>query len=140
MEILAATARRPLLVDVAGGGCGNFDWRILGEMGKIDSCFAGLGLGRHSQEVGIMDASEKISPEALRAFLHARVDDLAQTLADAVNAARPGHLINDSEEIIRVAMDDLRRTAFEAAVQERINAAEAAFPPSGGSKDRPQET
>lgn len=87
-----------------------------------------------------MDAPPKISPEALRVFLHAKVDDIARTLTDAVNAARPGHLINDSEEIVRVAMDELRRAAFEAVIQEKVNAAEAAFPPSSGSKDRPQET
>jgi hypothetical protein len=86
-----------------------------------------------------MDASPKISAEALRTFLHGKVDELAETLTDAVNAARPGHLINDSEELVRVAMDELRRAAFEAAVQQKVNAAEAAFSPSGGPYDGSQE-
>ena len=86
-----------------------------------------------------MDASPKISVESLRTFLHGKVDEIAETLTDAVNGARPGHLINDSEEIVRVAMDELRRAAFEAAIQQKVNAAEAAFPPSGGSNDGPQE-
>jgi len=87
-----------------------------------------------------MDASPKISAEALAAFLHGKVDDIAEKLTDAVNGARPGHLINDSEELVRVAMDELRRAAFEAAIQQKVNAAEAAFPPSGGPDDGPQES
>ena len=86
-----------------------------------------------------MDASPKISAEALRAFLHGKVDDIAEKLTDAVNSARPGHLINDSEEFVRVAMDELRRAAFEAAIQQKVDAAEAAFSPSSGLSDRPQE-
>ena len=79
-----------------------------------------------------MDGTPKVSVESLRTFLHGRVDDIAEMLADAVDSARPGHLINDSEEIVRVAMDELRRAAYEAAIQQKIDAAEAAFPPSSG--------
>ena len=79
-----------------------------------------------------MDECPKSSPEGLRRFLHGKVDELVERLTDSMNAERPGHLINDSEEPFREAMDELRRAAFEAAVQEKINAAEAAFPPSGG--------
>lgn len=87
-----------------------------------------------------MDESLKVSPEALREFLRSKVDDIAEKLADAVNNARPGHLVNDSEELVRVAMDELRRSAFEAAIQQKIDAAEAAFPPSSGSCNGPQES
>ena len=87
-----------------------------------------------------MDESPKISPEALRRFLHGKVDEMAVKLTDAVNGARPGHLINDSEELIRAVMDEFRRGAFEAAIQEKIDAAEAAFSPSGGLHDGPQES
>jgi hypothetical protein len=87
-----------------------------------------------------MDESSKVCAEAMREFLRSKVDDIAEKLTDAVNGARPGHLINDSEELIRVAMDEFRRSAFEAAIQHKIDAAEAAFPPSGGSCHGPQES
>jgi hypothetical protein len=56
-------------------------------------------------------------------------------VADAVNEAAPGQIITGSEEKVRDLFADLRRQAFEQAVQMRVDAAEAAFPPSAGSED-----
>jgi hypothetical protein len=61
-------------------------------------------------------------------------------VADAVNAAAPGQIITGSEEKVRDLFADLRRQAFEQAVQMRMDAAEAAFPPSEGSGDAAEQT
>ena len=67
------------------------------------------------------------------------VDDLLGKVADAVNEAVPGKIINGSEEKVRDLFADLRTKAFEMAVQMRMDAAEAAFPPSRGSDDTQEE-
>jgi hypothetical protein len=53
-------------------------------------------------------------------------------VADAVNEAPPGRIIAGSEEEVRDIFAGLRKDAFETALQMRIDAAEAAFPPSEG--------
>jgi hypothetical protein len=53
----------------------------------------------------------------------------------AVNAAADGAWIADSEEQVRDLSAEFRRQVFEKAMQLRINAAEAAFPPSAQSAD-----
>jgi hypothetical protein len=52
----------------------------------------------------------------------------------------PRRFITGSEEKVRDLFADLRRQAFEQAVQMRMDAAEAAFPPSEGSRDAPEQT
>jgi hypothetical protein len=44
-------------------------------------------------------------------------------------------VIRDSEEKARDALDEFRTRAFEKALQLKIDAAEAAFPPSGERRD-----
>jgi hypothetical protein len=56
-------------------------------------------------------------------------------VADAVNAAQPGHVINQSEQKVKDLLADFRQATFEAAVQLRSDAAAAAFPPSSTSPD-----
>lgn len=61
-------------------------------------------------------------------------------VADAVNQAPPGQVIAASEETVRELFADLRQRAYETALQMRLNAAEAAFPPSEGSGDAQDQT
>lgn len=77
-----------------------------------------------------------VSPEKLKAQLHGMVDGLAEQIMGTMNEARPGHLINDTEEPVRQAGHEFLRAAFEAALQQKIDAAEASFPPSGVHDDR----
>ena len=79
-----------------------------------------------------MDELPKISAESLKVLLHGKVDEIAEKVIDAVNSARPGRLIADSEEQFREVVHELQRAAFEAVVQQKVDAAEAAFPPSAG--------
>ena len=84
-----------------------------------------------------MEELPKISAEALKVMLHGKVDEIAEKVVAAMNTAKPGRLIADSEEQVRDIMGELRRAVFETAVQQKVNAAEAAFSPSGEPNDRP---
>ena len=57
-------------------------------------------------------------------------------VADAINEAPPGQIIAGSEEQVRDLFADLRQQAFETGLQMRVDAAEAAFPPSEGPEPR----
>ncbi len=48
--------------------------------------------------------------------------------------------IRDSEEKARDALDRFRQVAYEKAIQMKVNAAEAAFPPSEQHHDGKEET
>lgn len=83
-----------------------------------------------------MDQLPWVSPEKLKRQLHGMVDELAERVMESMNQARPGQLINDTEEPVRQAGREFVRAAFEAALQQKIDAAEASFPPSAGDQDR----
>ncbi len=79
-----------------------------------------------------MDAQPQLAPEALLQSLRGRFEELCRSIADAVNQAPAGQVINASEEKVRDLFADFRRQAYQMALQLRIDAAEAAFPPSAG--------
>jgi len=82
----------------------------------------------------------KLSREAYIQAMRRRVEEMLGKVADAVNDAAPGRIIAGSEETVRDLFADLRREAFEQAVQMRVDAAEAAFPPSEGPGDATVQT
>ena len=57
---------------------------------------------------------------------------IMEQVADAVNAAPTGNVISGSEMQVRDLMAELRRKAFEMAVQMRIDSTESSFSPSKG--------
>jgi hypothetical protein len=75
----------------------------------------------------------KLSREAYIQTMRQRVEEVLGKVAEAVNDAMPGQIINGSEEQVRDLFAKLRQQAFEQALQMRVDAAEAAFPPSEGS-------
>jgi hypothetical protein len=77
----------------------------------------------------------KLSREAYVQAMRQQVEEVLGKVADAVNDALPGKIINGSEEQVRDLFSKLRQQAFEQAVQMRVDAAEAAFSPSEGSDD-----
>lgn len=81
----------------------------------------------------------KLSREEYVRVMRQRVDEMLGKIADAVNHAAPGKIIAGSEEQVRDLFADLRQEAFERAVQMRVDAAEAAFPPSEGSGDTKEQ-
>lgn len=78
-----------------------------------------------------------VSPDKLKAVLQGMLDEFVEKMTRSVNEARYGHLIDDSEEPVRQAGHEFLRAAFEAALQQKIDAAEASFSPSGDDSDRP---
>ena len=78
----------------------------------------------------------KLDRAGLRAKLLAEFERTVESVADAVDGAPLGRVIRDSEEPARVALDQFRAAVYEAALQAKTDAAEAAFPPSGECGDR----
>ena len=74
--------------------------------------------------------SSKVDREALKTKLLADFEATLNAVADSVDNARDGAWIEDSEGPSRQALDRFRQQVYEATVQAKIDAAEAAFPPS----------
>ena len=69
-------------------------------------------------------------------FVEAMREDFERAMkevAQAVNDAPEGRVINASEERVRDVMGEFRTRAYQRALQMRVNAAEAAFSPGGQS-------
>jgi hypothetical protein len=81
-----------------------------------------------------MDPLPPLAPEALMEALRGRFEELCRGIAQAVNQAPQGQVINQSEEKVRDLFAELRRQAFQTALQMKVDAAEAAFPPSPGPR------
>ena len=86
------------------------------------------------------DALPKLDREKLRSELLGEFDRVVTKVADAVDAAPAGRVIRDSEEKAREVLDRFRQIVYEKALQAKIDAAEAAFPPSGQCGDGQAET
>jgi hypothetical protein len=87
-----------------------------------------------------MDEFPKVKLSSLFPDVRERVEQAVEKMMEAVNQTRPGELISGSEEAIRDIGHELIREIYEAALQKRITAAEAAFSPSTGRNDRAQKT
>ena len=79
-----------------------------------------------------MDRLLKMDTEAFISRMQAEVRRTFEGIAAAVNEAPDGHVINGSEIRVRDLMAELRRKAFETAVQMRVDCTESAFSPSEG--------
>ena len=86
-----------------------------------------------------MQPEAQLSREESIRLMRRELEETLGKVADAVNQAPPGQVIAASEEVVRELFAGLRQRAYEAALQMRLDAAEAAFPPSAGPADRPGE-
>ena len=77
----------------------------------------------------------QVPPEKLVEASKQETEQYLQSVMQSVNAAADGEWIAGSEERVRDLSAEFRRQAFEKAMQLRIDAAEAAFPPSAQSGD-----
>ncbi len=82
-----------------------------------------------------MSPSPKVPPEEFAASMREEVDQYLKQVMEAVNQAPDGAWIAGSEEQVRDIVAAMRQRIFEKAMQKRIDAAEAAFPPSARSDD-----
>jgi hypothetical protein len=83
-----------------------------------------------------MEASPRVSPEQFADSMKQEIDEFAKQVMEAVNDAPDGEWIAGSEEQVRDLCAKMRQRVFERAVQQRVDAAEAAFPPSAPSDHR----
>lgn len=82
----------------------------------------------------------KLDRTKLRELLLAEFDRVVEDVSDAVDDAPTGRVIRDSEEKARDVLDRFRKVVYERALQAKIDAAEAAFSPSGQPGDGEAET
>ena len=82
-----------------------------------------------------METSPRVSPQQFAESLKQEFEEFAKEVMEAVNEAPDGQWIAGSEEQVRDLSAEMRRKVFERALQERVDAAEAAFPPSAPSDD-----
>jgi len=59
---------------------------------------------------------KKITPQELKAALNADIDRLVKQVAQAINNAQPGRIINDSEEPVRDANAEFRQRLYQKAL------------------------
>ena len=72
--------------------------------------------------------------------LLAEAERTVHEVADAVDEAPAGRGIRDSEEKARDALDRFRQVVYQRVLQAKVDAAEAAFPPSAQRGDGQAET
>jgi len=82
----------------------------------------------------------RLDREKLLAMLLVEAERTVNEVADAVDDAPIGRVIRDSEEPARDALDRFRQVVYEQVLQAKVDAAEAAFPPSAQRRDRQAET
>jgi hypothetical protein len=80
-----------------------------------------------------MSQSPQVPPEQFVESMREEVEQYLKQVMDAVNQAPDGAWISGSEEQVRDIAAAMRQRIFEQAVQKRVDAAEAAFPPSAPS-------
>jgi hypothetical protein len=85
-----------------------------------------------------MDRLVILDKDEFVARMQAEIRQALEQVADAVNNAPDGNVINGSEMRVRDVMAELRHKAFETALQMRIDSTESSFPPSEGRRGQPQ--
>jgi hypothetical protein len=82
-----------------------------------------------------VETSPKVSPQQFAESMKQEFEEFAKQVMEAVNDAPDGQWIAGSEEQVRDLSAEMRRKVFERALQQRVDAAEAAFSPSAPSND-----
>jgi hypothetical protein len=83
-----------------------------------------------------MERSPRVSPQEFAESMRGEFEEFAKQVMEAVNDAPDGQWIAGSEEQVRDLCAEMRRKIFERAVQKRVDAAEAVFPPSPSSDNQ----
>ena len=83
-----------------------------------------------------METSPRVSPPQFAESMKQEFEEFAKNVMEAVNDAPDGQWIAASEEQVRDLSAEMRQRIFERALQKRVDAAEAAFPPSAPSNHR----
>ncbi len=82
---------------------------------------------------------KRVTKDQLKAALGEELDKLAESMADAMNNAQWGHIIDQSEEPVRDAHADFRQQAYQKAL-ELLAESQKSFSPCGeNSADKMEE-
>ena len=81
-----------------------------------------------------MDGDNQVSAEAYMKRMREVTEEMLREVMGAVNQAPDGAWINGSEMQVREVLGEYRRKAYEVALQMRVEAAQAAFSPTGTSQ------
>ena len=81
------------------------------------------------------DVLPRLDREKLMRELLAEAERTVNEVADAVDDAPAGRVIRDSEEKARDSLDHFREVVYQRVLQAKVDAAEAAFPPSAQCGD-----
>jgi predicted transcriptional regulator len=84
-----------------------------------------------SFEGGVME-DKRVTAEEILAELNLDVRQMAETVADAINGAEAGEIINQSEEQVRDAHAVLRKATYQKALS-LLEKNQRAFSPSAES-------
>jgi hypothetical protein len=76
-----------------------------------------------------MHMDYRITREQLKQALSVDIEKLVDNVVEAINNAKPGSIIDDSEEPVRDAAGQFRRMLFQKAIELRGQS--EAFSPSG---------
>ena len=81
---------------------------------------------------------KQITVEQLKQVLAGDIEQLAQEVVEAMNAAKDGHIITDTEELVREVHAVFRERMYEKAIR-LLQDKQEAFSPSarGAEKQRP---
>ena len=82
-----------------------------------------------------MNPTAQVAPEKFVETIKNEIEQYAKDVMEAVNKAPDGAWISGSEERVRDLSAEMRRCIFERALQQRVDAAEAAFSPSAPPDD-----
>ncbi len=77
-----------------------------------------------------------IDDRKLKELLKKDFEDCITEVVEAIDTAKAGSIIDDSEGPVRIATGKLRQKIFEKALQMKVDAAQAAFSPSGQNKNK----
>jgi len=78
---------------------------------------------------------DKITAQQLKAAIGGDMDELISEVVEAINNARPGRIIAESEEPVRDASAKFRRALYEKGIELRQQQSESAFSPSADRTD-----
>jgi hypothetical protein len=82
--------------------------------------------------------NKRVTPEQILAEIGVDVERMAQVVADAINNAQPGAIIDQSEEQVRDAHAELRQKTYQKAIS-LLGKNQQAFSPSAEPSDTEME-
>ena len=120
-----------MLQEINISTCGRSRQRVANIPGAIQAVWSIWATLFPTEDLA-MEPTPKISRDESILQMRQKMAEIPGQVAHAIHQAPPGYVISGSEEKVRDLFADLGMQAYEKGLQMRINAAEAALPPSEG--------